>query len=201
MMACPDGWTAPASQDKAYAYLDQKSAELQAGQILNGWSYIISGGIVLGLSIPGYFLSDEIFSKAIYSLGQTLGVASLGFGFYQLWIDDELIRFHRLLKETPGLSAQNRNALAQRFISSLGEQARRGRSVRALSHTLTAGLNVMNAFTTDAKDLRVALLFIGSINALAGVHAMVSETEEEKLARVLVMGDARTYYAQLSILF
>ncbi|MBC7385880.1 MAG: hypothetical protein H7301_06930 [Cryobacterium sp.] len=60
------------------------------------------------------------------------------------------------------------------------QRARAGRRIRVITHSLTAGLNLMNGFTTSSRELKSALFFLGGINVLAAIHYAFTETEEEK---------------------
>src|SRR4051794_13075662 len=48
-----------------YRILETKAGTIASSDHTEGWSYIISGGIALSASIPAYYLSDDIFAKAI----------------------------------------------------------------------------------------------------------------------------------------
>ncbi len=142
---------------------------------------MISGAIVLGVSIPGYYLSKEIFSKVVYTAGQNFGIAGIGYGAYLTFIENDYSRFENILKKTPELTKSQKNKLAYQFFQDQAEQARHTRMIRVLSHGLSAGLNILNAFTTDSKELQIALFFIGGVNVLATAGFLLGKSEEEKL--------------------
>lgn len=49
----------PLGATDAYTYLSTKENELRTLNHNTGWAYIVSGTVVLGVSIPGYYLSKD----------------------------------------------------------------------------------------------------------------------------------------------
>ncbi|MEK7689811.1 MAG: hypothetical protein AAB425_02195, partial [Bdellovibrionota bacterium] len=127
------------------------------------------------------YLSEDLFAQLIYTLGQNVGVAAVAYGTYQVMIPGEEARFAKILSGTPGLTNQNREDLARGFYRETAARARNLRWIRVISHGLSASLNFMNAATTGHTELRLTLLFLGSINTLATLGFGFKESEEEKL--------------------
>ncbi len=171
----------PPVPQSAYEILVSKATSIGERNSTTGWAYIISGGIALGGSIPAYYLSKEIFSQAVFSIGQTLGVAAIGYGSYLVLIDDEYTSYLKLLRSAPRLSFEQKEALSRQFLIAASERSRNIRRIRVITHGLTAGLNFLNAFTSSQKDLKTALLFVGGINTLAAVAIGFGRSDEEKL--------------------
>lgn len=167
----------------AYELLQRKGETISTESRVAGWSFVISGGVALGVSIPAYYLSNDLFSKTVYSLGETLAVVSIGYGSYLLLIDDEYTRFKRILAQVPSLSTEERNRLAQVFLEENAARARGLRRIRVITHSLTAGLNILNGFTADQSELKTALFFIGGINILAAIGFGFRKSEEEELSQ------------------
>lgn len=170
--------------------LDRQADQSVLEHRTNGWAYVISGGIVLGISLPGYYLSEDVFARGVYSVGETLGVAAIGYGAYLALIDGESARFRELLRKMPDLTPVQRDRLAQLFLEEAADRARRTRRIRAVTHGLTAALNLTNGVTASQRELQATLYFLGGINLLAAAGALLVESEEEKtwhrLARVRV---------------
>ncbi|MBI4924838.1 MAG: hypothetical protein HY843_02850 [Bdellovibrio sp.] len=164
-----------------FDYLHKKSANLNLENKTNGWAYMISGALVLGGSIPGYYLSKEIFSKVIYTAGQNFGIAGIGYGAYLAFIDNDYKRFENILQKTPELTREQKNKLAYYFFKDRAEQAKRIRMIRVVSHGLSAGLNILNGLTSDSKELGLALFFLGGVNVLASIGLLFSQSAEEKM--------------------
>ena len=173
----------PAPPGGAYEVLKAKGDTISNVSRIAGWSFVISGGVALGVSIPGYYLSNDLFSKTVYSLGETLAVVSVGYGSYLLLIDDEYTRFKRIIAQVPSLSADERNRLAQVFLEENAARARGLRRIRLITHSLTAGLNILNGLTADQSELKTALFFIGGINILAAIGFGFRRSEEEELSQ------------------
>jgi hypothetical protein len=178
----PPTSTILAPSGRAWDLLKEKADRIESGNVTDGWAYIISGGVALGISIPGYFLTEDVFARAVYSLGETLGVASIGYGSYLVAVENDYTSFRRILGRT-ALTPRQRDELAYRFLEESARHARAVRKIRVITHSLTAGLNGLNAFTTDNRELRSALLFLGGINILATIHFLFSESEEETFLR------------------
>jgi hypothetical protein len=174
---------APARADSTNDFLRAKATAVSAENHANGWAYVISGTVSLGVSVPGYFLSEDVFAKAVYSITETLGAASVGYGAYLLLVDDDFTRFERILARAE-LTPEERNRLARRFLEENADRARNVRKIRVISHSLTAGLNFLNAATSSQRDLSTALYFVGGINTLAAITFAFRKSEEEKLTEL-----------------
>ena len=83
----------PVQTQDAYGLLKKKAEVIEKENRANGWAYIVSGGIALGVSIPAYYLSDDLFAKVIYTAGETLGIAAVGYGSYLVLIENEYRKF------------------------------------------------------------------------------------------------------------
>jgi len=182
----------PSTQKKteAFTYLSLKENELRKQNQTTGWAYMISGTLVLGVSIPGYYLSNDTFARVIYSLGETLGVAAIGYGSYLAFVDTENARFVRVLDSVPSLQASEKEALSRAYLRESADRGKSVRKVRAISHGLTAALNFTNALTSSQSELKTALFFIGGVNLLAAASFTLGQSDEEKTAEK-VMGKPR----------
>lgn len=163
----------------AYEILKKKAFKIEEDDNLQGWSYIISGGVAVAISVPAYFLTQDIFAQTVYSLGETLGVASVGYGSYLVLVQNDYSRFQKILSQT-ALSPKQRDDLSMRFLEENAKRAKAVRKIRVITHSLTAGLNLLNGATTSNSQLKTALYFLGGINVLAAIHFTFSESEEER---------------------
>lgn len=164
----------------AVAMLEARSDQFARKNHANGWAYVASGAVVLGISFPGFYLSNDAFAKAVYSVGETLGVAAVGYGSYLVLVDDDETRFKRILDSVPGLAPEEREGLARSFLMEGAARAVQVRKIRVVSHGLTAVVNLVNGFTASNRDLKTALFFVGGINALAAVNFVFSRSDEER---------------------
>lgn len=146
---------------------------------------MLSGGIALAAAIPAYYLSEDTFARAIYSISQTVGVAAIGYGYYLVVVENDYRRFARILGGMQGgnqqaLTPAQNNRLAELYLRESAAQAQSARKIRVVSHGLTAGLNLLSAFTASQRELRTALFFLCGVNTLAAVGLAFSHSEEEK---------------------
>jgi hypothetical protein len=173
------------SKPQAYRILEKRAKYEEAENTRNGWAYVISGTLALGVSIPGYYLSQDVFAQVIFSVGQNLGVASVGYGSYLLLVDQEYARFHRILKQAPQLGEQERESLAHQFLAENADRARNLRKIRVITHGLTAALNFVNGTTATNRELKTALYFLGGINTVAALAFGFGKSEEEEIKESL----------------
>lgn len=195
------GWAAPClgktgnlpleSGGSTYELLEKKANAIASENHTNGWAYIISGGVTFGISIPAYYISEDVFAKAIYMVGETLGIASIGYGSYLVLIENDYSRFHRVIHGVPGLSHSEKNDLSERFLEENAKSARNVRKIRVITHSLVAGLNFLDGFTTSNQDLKISHFFLAGINTIAALSFGLSKSEEENFTQSLV-GKKRT---------
>ncbi|MGK5081720.1 hypothetical protein WDW37_00320 [Bdellovibrionota bacterium FG-1] len=141
--------------------------------------------MALGVSIPAYYLSDDIFAKAVYTVGETLGIAAVGYGSYLVLIEDDFSRFQRIIKGVPELSLAQLDHLAEQFLEENAQRARQVRTIRVITHSLAAGLSLLDGTTSSDQNLKIAHLFLGGINTLAALSFGFSKSEEENFASSL----------------
>ena len=166
----------------AYELLEKKADAINNENRTNGWAYVISGGVMLGISIPAYYLSEDVFAKVIYTVGQTLGIASVGYGSYLVLIENDYTRFQRVIKGVPELSLKERDHLAERFLEENSQRARSVRRIRVITHSLAAGLNYLDGFTSENQNLKIAYFFLAGINTVAALSFGLTKSEEENFS-------------------
>lgn len=179
VLACA---TAQAAPRDALEALEAKAAAVEKKNSMDGWAYVISGGLAVAISIPAYYASSDVFAKSIYSIGETLGTVAVGYGSYLVLVDNEYTRFNRMLQQMPDLSLPQKKRMADLFLKETADRERNVRKIRVITHSLTAGLNYLNAATSSNRELSTALYFVGGVNTLAALGAAFSRSEEEKLA-------------------
>lgn len=132
----------------------------------NGLSYVISGSLALIGGILGATVTDDNAEKGVYTLFQTIGIASVGYGAYTWQIGGEERSVYQTLQSTR-FSAAYKSHFLQAYNLHRKELERKDRSIRAVTHGLIAGLNIYNATQQKQESLRNALYFIGGVNLLA----------------------------------
>jgi hypothetical protein len=134
----------------------------------DGLSYIISGSLALAGGIAGANISHDPLEVGVYTLFQTIGVASVGYGAYIWKIGGE----DRSLFETlrvARLSPQQKSAFLDAHKAQAALRAKRERWIKIVTHGLIAGLNFYNASQQQNETVRTGLYFIGGVNLLAAV--------------------------------
>ncbi len=169
----------PVEVPKYYPILKDKAKKIEDRDVSEGWAYVISGGVALAASIPGYYLSSDVFARSVYSLGETLGVGAIGYGSYLILVTDDYARFVRIIESSPTLSVVEKEKLSYEFLNENAKRAKALRKIRVISHGLTASLNFLNGATAGNSDLRTALYFVGAINVLAALSFLFKTSEEE----------------------
>lgn len=134
----------------------------------NGLSYIISGSLALIGGIWGNSAVEDTAEKGIYTVFQTIGVASVGYGAYVWQIGGEersVYQTLQLSKFTP----EQKSQFLRAFNQQRKERERQDRIIRAVTHGLISGLNFYNASQQQQPSLRNTLNFIGGVNLLASI--------------------------------
>ena len=134
----------------------------------NGLSYIISGSLALVGGIVGNSIAEDTAEKGIYTVFQTIGVASIGYGAYTWQVGGEE-RFLYQSLQTSKLTPEQKSQFLQSYNFQRKEREKRDHLVRAITHGLIAALNIYNASQQKQDSLKNALYFVGGVNALAAV--------------------------------
>lgn len=134
----------------------------------NGLSYIISGSLALAGGIVGSNLTDDSLEKGVYTIFQTIGVASVGYGAYVWKIGGEERTITRSLQYSK-LPPDQRTNFLRSFYAQKKASETRERQIKAITHGLIAGLNFYNASQQKQDSIKNGLFFIGSVNLLAAI--------------------------------
>lgn len=134
----------------------------------NGISYIISGSLALAGGILGGGLTDDNLEKGIYTIFQTIGVASVGYGAYIWKIGGEERMINKTLN-TSRLTPEQRTQFLRSYYTQKKASEKRERQIKAITHGLIAGLNFYNASQQKQDSIKSGLYFIGGVNLLASI--------------------------------
>lgn len=134
----------------------------------NGLSYIISGSLALAGGILGGTVTDDNLEKGIYTLFQTIGVASIGYGTYVWKIGGEDRLISRTLN-TSRLTPEQRTHFLRSYYAQKKSSEARERHIKAITHGLIAGLNFYNASQQKQDGIKSGLFFVGGVNLLAAI--------------------------------
>ncbi len=180
----------PSVWPSAYEILDRKAKTIDSSNSTTGWAYIVSGAVALGISVPMYYLSDDVFAQAVYGIGQTLGVGAVSYGSYLVLIENDYLRFKMMLDKTSDLTPSQRDRLSAEFLRDNAARAKNVRKIRVIGHGLTAALNFLSAATSSNREIKTAFFFLGGINTLAALSFGITRSEEEKLADSVNVADS-----------
>jgi hypothetical protein len=134
----------------------------------NGLSYVISGSLALVGGILGNNVAEDTAEKGIYTVFQTIGVASIGYGAYTWQIGGEERSIYQSLQYSK-LTPEQKTQFLRAYNYQRKEKEKRDRYIRAITHGLIAGLNFYNASQQKQDSLKSTLNFIGGVNLLAAV--------------------------------
>lgn len=138
-------------------------------QRFEGLAYMVSGGLVLIGSTIGLEKSDDILAKSVYSISQTLSIAAIGYGAYLHSIGDEDRTFFNIIENSTSLSPTQKNEILLSYQRQRGENKRKARLIRIITHGLIAAANFYGASQESDEGLRTALYFMGGVNAIASI--------------------------------
>jgi hypothetical protein len=127
---------------------------------------MISGSIALVGGIVGSGLAEDTAERGIYTVFQTIGVASIGYGAYKWQVGGEERFVYQSLQYSK-LSPEAKSQFLQAYNINRKERERRDHLVRAVTHGLIAALNFYNASQQKDDSLKNTLVFIGGVNLLA----------------------------------
>lgn len=150
-----------------YAAVYEKKKDKEENE---GISYMISGGIAIVGGSIGQGVAKDPFEKAAYSLFQTMGIASLGYGAYQWKIGDEDRLMFETLQKTPMFTDREKLLFLKSFQYQKKERQQRVQVIKAVTHGLIAAFNLYNGSQQSQSGIRSSLYFIGGVNVLACVN-------------------------------
>ena len=153
----------PVSWDAFHKYMNQKQKEDR----VTGLSYMISGTVATLGGVAGYYNSDDSFSRGVYAIAQSVGVAAIGYGANKYWNGNEYNSFFYAVEGTSLTSAQ-KVELLKRFLAKESEEREKTRWIKIATHSLIAAVNLYSASREDDKNVR------GVLNFLAGTNAVIA---------------------------
>jgi len=141
--------------------------ERQEEDRIRGMSYMISGTIATIGGIAGYFNSEDSFSRGVYAIAQSVGVAAIGYGATSYWNGNEYNSFFYAV-EGAHLSPGQKAELLQRFLEKEKEERSRSRWIKVATHSLIAVANLYSASHEEDRNVK------GVLNFLAGTNAIIA---------------------------
>jgi hypothetical protein len=148
-------------------YLEWSQSQL-ANEQRDGISYIISGSLAVIGGVIGGSLSTDHVERGMYTVFQTIGLASVGYGAHMYWIGSSDRRTFEILNNST-MSYDARLEYLRAAEQHRQTVRRRERILRIATHALIAGLNVYSASIQGNETIRNGLYFVGGLNALAAI--------------------------------
>ena len=135
---------------------------------LNGISYIISGTVAVVGGFVGQSISQDPLEKGVYTVFQTIGIASIGYGAYTWKLGDDDRFLYETLKDS-SLGIEERNSVLKSYYQQKKSREKSERAIKAVTHGLIAALNLYSATQQSKGPVQNALFFVGGVNLLAAV--------------------------------
>jgi hypothetical protein len=156
-----DGYTGTAQWEPFQKYMEVRQEQ---DRVL-GTSYLISGLVATAGGLAGYYNSEDPFSRGVYAVSQSVGVAAIGYGASQYWIGNEYNSFFYAVNSA-ALSPEQKSDLLRRFLERDREARQKTRWIKVATHSLLALVNLYNSTREDDKTVRSVLQFLSGTNAV-----------------------------------
>jgi hypothetical protein len=157
------------SFDREWSAFEKAMKEKQDKDRIDGISYLISGSLALIGGLFGQAATKDPMEKGVYTLFQSIGVASIGYGIFTWKLGDEDRWFYDIMGASSSLSERDRVTMINAYYKSKAAREKRQKFVRALTHGLIAALNFYGATQQTNESVKNALMFLGGVNTLAAV--------------------------------
>lgn len=135
---------------------------------VTGLSYLVSGAVATVGGMAGYYSSEDAFSRGMYAVSQTIGIAAVGYGASVYWLGNDYGSFHRAVSRS-SLTPAQRNELLRGFLFEEELRRDRARRIRAGTHMLLAAVNLYNASKEPDRDVKNLFNFLAGVNLVIGL--------------------------------
>jgi len=154
----------PTRWDSFQKYMEERQKEDR----LRGASYMISGALLTVGGVAGYYGSDDAFSRAIYAITQSVGVAAIGYGATNYWIGNEYNSFYAAV-EGSHLSPEQKAELLYRFLDHEKAEREKTKWIKIATHSLIALANLYSAAHEQDGSVKSVLEFLAGTNAVIAI--------------------------------
>jgi len=132
---------------------------------LTGASYMISGVVATVGGVVGYYNSEDSFSRGVYAIAQSVGVAAIGYGAHRYWNGNDYNAFFHAV-EGSNLSSAQKVEVLRRFLEWERGERNKSRWIKIATHSLISVVNLYSASREEDKDVRGVLHFLAGTNAI-----------------------------------
>lgn len=136
---------------------------------MEGFSYMISGTLILLGAEVGYRDSQDDVQKFAYSFSQSLAIGAIGYGYFTYALGTPVNDVYEMLDSTPGLTLQQKEQMLRIYLKRHYERRQTERWIRIFSHSLIAAMNISRAGQTHDPELKNALYVLGGLNVVAAI--------------------------------
>lgn len=164
-------WAGPLifpEQDSQWATYVKSMNEKMEKEKNDGLSYVISGSLALVGGLIAERSTSDNLEKGTYSVVQTIGIASIGYGAYNWRVGDDERNFYLTLNRS-NLNAEQKLNLLKVYRIQQSESGKKLNNIKAITHGLISVLNIYNAVQQDNSSIKSGLYFIGGVNLLAAI--------------------------------
>lgn len=133
-----------------------------------GLSYMISGAIATVGGAYGYYAADEVFSRTMFAITSTIGIAAIGVGASYYWTGNEYDSFFYALDKST-ISMVEKNRILQRYLEKERQKQEQRKWIRVATHALIAAVNIYSAARETDHDAKAVFAFLGGANAVLAV--------------------------------
>lgn len=151
----------PLHWDSFHAYMQERQKEDR----ITGMSYMISGVVATVGGLAGYYNSEDSFSRGVYAIAQSVGVAAIGYGANRYWNGNEYSSFYYALEGSP-LTAEQKAVVLKRFLEKEKDEREKSRWIKIATHSLIAVVNFYSASHEEDRNVRGVLNFLGGANTV-----------------------------------
>jgi hypothetical protein len=140
--------------------------ELENQQRTEGYAYAISGGLVLLGSSIGYAKADGALEKSVYSVAQSLSIASIGYGIYRLQVGNQERALFKVIAASDELTEKQKLSMMKYYYKSKEQLKETNKWIRFFTYMAMGSLNIYHASQEANEDLKVPLYALGGASVL-----------------------------------
>ncbi len=149
-------------------YFEKTMKEQKRRDFDRGLSYVISGSLALVGGLAGSNATQDSVEKGVYTVFETIGISSVGYGAYTMQIGSEERELFEVLSNSR-LTADQKTEFLHSYYYHRMQTEKKERVIKALTHALIAGLNLYSASQQQQATIKTGLFFIGGVNLLAAL--------------------------------
>lgn len=154
----------PAEWSSFNKFMEKKAEEDQ----IEGVSYMISGIVATVGGSVGYYSSQDSFSRGLYAVAQSVGVAAIGYGATYYFVGNEYTSFYKAV-DGSHLTPLQKTEVLKRFLDQEKAENNRRRWIKVVTHSLIAVSNFYSASRDEDRNIKGILNFLGAINVAIAI--------------------------------